>query len=414
MSLPRLALLLALLGACASSARAGYVYLGDIHAYIEASGQTVIGTASTYEAVMLFKAVGGSGMIMEEIEPFGEDKFFEVDPASGVYGFDYPVNNPNVLAGPVSNISLDTWHHAAYVYDGAEERLYFDGMLVGSRSASGDVSDAAGLAYIGASLVHGYTTFVGLLDSVRVSDVARYVGTSFVPPIGDLTSDANTLLLYNFDDPAGSTTVTDSSPLNRTGTLGALSGTVFPVLCGNDPTDVDGDLIPDACDPDVPTTSTTTTISSTTAPTTSSTSSSSTTGAPTTSTSTTLAGCAAVADGPTFASVTCRIQALLTRVNAESRLGTFQPKLAHTLMTGHGRAIEARDFCAASKAKKSKGRLQQVGRALIQYVHRLAGLPARKKLDDALRREFLDAGTAIEPHVGTLRQDLHCPADAGG
>ena len=101
-------------------------------------------------------------------------------------------------------------------------------------------------------------------------------------------------------------------------------------------------------------------------------------------------------------------------MNTESRLGTFQPKLAHTLMTGHGRAIEARDFCAASKAKKSKGRLQQVGRALIQYVHRLAGLPARKKLDDALRRELLDAGTAIEPHVGTLRQNLHCPADAGG
>jgi hypothetical protein len=100
-------------------------------------------------------------------------------------------------------------------------------------------------------------------------------------------------------------------------------------------------------------------------------------------------------------------------VNAEPGLGTSQPKLAHTLTKGRDRATEARDLCAASNAKKSKTRLKQVGRALIQYVHRLAGLPARKKLDDTLRRSFRDEGSAIGPDVGTLRKDLHCPADAG-
>ena len=258
MPTPRLPhVILSLLVLAAAPARAGYIYFGDINNYIEASGQTVIATASTYEAVVLFKSTDGSGMVMEEIEPFGEDKFFEVAPASGVYGFNYPVNNPDVLFGPVANITLDTWHHVAYVYDGAEERLYFDGMLVGSRAGSGDVSDASGLAYIGASLVHHYTTFTGLLDSVRLSDVARYAGASFTPPTGDLTSDANTLLLYNFDDPAGSSTVTDSSPLGRTGTFGSLTGGPLPVPCGADTTDTDGDLIPDACDPDTPTTTTT-------------------------------------------------------------------------------------------------------------------------------------------------------------
>jgi len=252
-----LGLILALLALGSTSARAGFLYLPDINAYVQVSGQTVIGTASTYEAVFLFKSTDGSGMILEEVEPFGEDKFFEVAPGSGVYGFDYPVNNPNVLAGAVANITLDTWHHAAYVYDGAEEHLYFDGMLVGSRAGSGDVDDAVGLMYVGASLVHGYTTFVGLLDSVRVSDVARYTGASFTPPTGDLPSDANTQLLYNFDDPAGSTSVTDSSPMGRTGTLGSLNGGPVPVPCGADTGDMDGDLIPDACDPDTPTTTTT-------------------------------------------------------------------------------------------------------------------------------------------------------------
>jgi hypothetical protein len=53
-----------------------------------------------------------------------------------------------------------------------------------------------------------------------VSDVARYSGASFAPPTGDLPSDANTLLLYHFDEAPGSTTVADSGPLGRTGTLG--------------------------------------------------------------------------------------------------------------------------------------------------------------------------------------------------
>jgi hypothetical protein len=50
--------------------------------------------------------------------------------------------------------------------------------------------------------------------------VARYAGVSFTPATGDMASDANTLLLYDFDEPPGSTTVADSGPLGRTGTLG--------------------------------------------------------------------------------------------------------------------------------------------------------------------------------------------------
>lgn len=246
----------------ARPALAGTVYFGDATANIEVSGQTVIGTASTFEAVILFKSTTGAGVILEEVEPFGEDKLFEVSPTGGVYGYDYPVNYPDVLAG-ATTVTLDTWHHAAYVYDGAEERLYFDGVLVGSRAAAGSVSNSAGLAYIGANPIHGNTAFIGLIDSLRVSDVARYSGPSFTPPSGDLTSDANTQLLYNFDDPPGSATVSDSSPLARTGTPGSRSGGPPPVLCGSDTTDLDGDLIPDTCDPDPPTTTTSSTSTTT-------------------------------------------------------------------------------------------------------------------------------------------------------
>jgi hypothetical protein len=156
-----------------------------------------------------------------------------------------------------------------------------------------------------------------------------------------------------------------------------------------------------------PTTATTSTTSTTTAR-----PSTTTTAAPSTTTTTTLATeCGEVPDGPTFASVICRLEALLAQVNAESRLGNFQVKLAHTLMIADERATDARDLCAASNAKKSKKRLAQAKQTLGQYVHRLGSKPARK-LDDTLRRTFLGRAQFIVPDVDMLRKSVQCPVDA--
>jgi hypothetical protein len=94
--------------------------------------------------------------------------------------------------------------------------------------------DASGPLHVGAIYRDGaiQSGFQGYLDSLRISDVVRYAGEGgFTPPIGDLTSDSDTLLLYNFNDSHTSPTVTDSSPLGRTGTLGAgFAGATSPVL----------------------------------------------------------------------------------------------------------------------------------------------------------------------------------------
>jgi hypothetical protein len=173
------------------------------------------------------------------------------------------------------------------------------------------------------------------------------------------------------------------------------------------------------------TTSTSTTIPSTTTSssttTTSSTTSSTATTAPATTSTTTpppttttlpSTGCEAVPDGPTFASILCRFAALLDRVNGETGLGDFGPKLAHTLGKGLARAEEAATRCAETDFKKARKRLQQVKKALTQYAHRLRGLPARRKLDPTLRADFLAAGVAIAADVTTLRGQLACPEDA--
>lgn len=228
----RLATLAALLALLADPATAQTAFFNDPTDTIEVDGQTVIGNAATYEVVIHFPAgSAASGWVYNEWTFFQEDKLLIAGP-NVVQAYNFPVNLGSALIGPTS-MTLDTWHHVAFVYDGAEERIYVDGMLIASRSASGDVGDGDGLAHIGAIDRDGtfFDGFIGYLDSIRLSDVARYAGTTFVYPLGDLESDANTLLLFNFNEPMGSATVEDESPLGRTGTLGVgFAGATEPEL----------------------------------------------------------------------------------------------------------------------------------------------------------------------------------------
>ena len=156
----------------------------------------------------------------------------------------------------------------------------------------------------------------------------------------------------------------------------------------------------------------TTTTSTTTTTTSSSTSSSTPTSSSTSSTTLPAGDCASVPDGPTFASILCRLEALLVRVNAESGLGAFQPKLAATLTKARDRTVQARDFCCDADGKHARQRLKQVLRQVIQYAHRLSGHPARKKLDPTLRTELLAPAEPLETDLRSLRNALGCPTDA--
>jgi len=137
-----------------------------------------------------------------------------------------------------------------------------------------------------------------------------------------------------------------------------------------------------------------------------------TTHPPTTTTTLPPQDCAGTPQGATFASILCRLDALAGRVQGDSVLGRFQSKLAKSLDTARSRAEDAQSLCDANgknDAKKAKKRLQEAAKAVSQYVHRLAGLPARKKLDDTPRTDFLQAGQAIVPDLTTLRAQLQCP-----
>jgi hypothetical protein len=133
---------------------------------------------------------------------------------------------------------------------------------------------------------------------------------------------------------------------------------------------------------------------------------------PSTTTTTSLPTCGGNTSAPTFASVDCQIDALLARLAAEPLLASFASKLTQSVQTGKARKVDAESTCRASNLKKTKKQLQQAAKAFTQYVHRLNGLRARKKLNPNLRQSFLADGTGIQQALGTLRNAVRCPDDA--
>jgi hypothetical protein len=111
------------------------------------------------------------------------------------------VSTAGVLSLPARKAwKWDTWAHLALSFDGKKARFYVDGSL----QATADVPEPVrhgpeGLIVGGAARVgvRPYGLFRGMVDELRVSDVARYP-RGFTPPRFH-REDENTLLLLRFD-----------------------------------------------------------------------------------------------------------------------------------------------------------------------------------------------------------------------
>jgi fibronectin type 3 domain-containing protein len=76
------------------------------------------------------------------------------------------VGPSRVLVGP-SAIPVGSWTHLAATFDGATQRLYVNGMLVGSLASSGTIANSNSPLKIGGNSVWG-EWYSGLIDEVRV------------------------------------------------------------------------------------------------------------------------------------------------------------------------------------------------------------------------------------------------------
>jgi hypothetical protein len=193
---------------------------------IRVGGQTVFGGACTLEAMVMFAsdAARGGGLFHEQCHA-EEDKFLGgavSEMTGGVFTGQPYIFRPNrMTSGPLAPVA---WHHVAFVREGEQERFYLDGVLVDSAPWPDAMAndDCSGPARIGASRFGSYDINAPevYIDWLRISTVARYSGALVTPPGCEPASDPGTVLLFRFNDAAGSTTALDSGPSAAHGTLG--------------------------------------------------------------------------------------------------------------------------------------------------------------------------------------------------
>jgi hypothetical protein len=131
------------------------------------------------------------------------------------------------------------WYYLTITISSGTCYLFVDGVLLGTSAiGSTNLSTNAPLVmgYNG-DAVGGPVWFLdGYLKDIRISNIARYTST-FTPPNTELTIDANTLVLMNFNGTNGSTTFTDSAgnyfPSNFDTPIISTAQSPYPAAAGD-------------------------------------------------------------------------------------------------------------------------------------------------------------------------------------
>jgi len=103
-----------------------------------------------------------------------------------------------------------TWHHVAYTKTASGVSFYINGVRVEENQTSA-FSWSNTLMYFGRGVTASSHNLKGFGTEWRISDVARYTGSTFTVPTTALTNDSDTLLLVQSNTTDGSTTFTDGS-----------------------------------------------------------------------------------------------------------------------------------------------------------------------------------------------------------
>ncbi|RKU29433.1 hypothetical protein C6499_08715 [Candidatus Poribacteria bacterium] len=92
---------------------------------------------------------------------------------SGITKFHINTDKGTAFAGATDALELEQWQHVAGTYDSNQIKLYIDGKEVGSTNHGGKLAGAAGFDVIIGSKNTRQFKWKGLIDEVRISDIAR-------------------------------------------------------------------------------------------------------------------------------------------------------------------------------------------------------------------------------------------------
>ena len=123
--------------------------------------------------------------------------------------------------------------------------------------------------------------------------------------------------------------------------------------------------------------------------------------------------CASVPSGPTFASLNCRLSALIARVAASADLGApRQTRLSNTLAKAKLRKEGAEARCLESKLPAVKGQMTKAALRVVGAKKTLGQTAARRNVPPALREELVGLLEGLQADLRTLRRNVRCPDDA--
>lgn len=134
----------------------------------------------------------------------------------------------------------------------------------------------------------------------------------------------------------------------------------------------------------------------------------------TTSTTIPSGNCGLVPDGPTFASLRCRLEALEAATTAATGLGSLQPKVLKPIGKAVEQAGEGQSLCAGDDLKRTRTRLKQLVRQLIKYSHKLRSRSARKNVPAEVRDPLAAEADDIQQDARALRTSVQCPEGGAG
>ena len=210
-------------------------------------GHLSVSSEITIETQVKFAEIPGDGRIFSEQRSGETDKQLGAFPATGgigIWGNAWTPQDSGWFATSGMNLLDGQWHHIAFERWNNTWRTYVDGQLKAVRpvSATPIANSSSSWMSVGAFL-YTFTTpvtdfrasFIGALDWIRVSSIARYTDATFSIPT-EPAPDQYTELLYDFNDETSSSTVQDSSSNHWDGQLGighfpdATSPTLFSGL----------------------------------------------------------------------------------------------------------------------------------------------------------------------------------------
>jgi len=110
--------------------------------------------------------------------------------------------NPSTIITTAVTVNANEWTMLSYERQGNTHRIYKNGTLADTATTANKQDN--GPFSIGKN---GFGDFNGYIDEFRVSDIARYGGSSFTEPTQAFSFDSNTEFLLHFDGANGSTAI---------------------------------------------------------------------------------------------------------------------------------------------------------------------------------------------------------------